>query len=298
MRMDLMMQIGGTIGLVLVWFRLVAVRRHIVITTLRAAWIWMLCASLLWSITWIIAIVFPMISNGLAEQMWYASTVLMLCPFIAVLGARRPVSRVWAVFVILPLLIVLEWPALVAQGNISDLNPIVFEAPAIVAFVVVAVMGLGNYIATRYAISAVLMATALLLVVAPLSPSVPSLFPDRFHSRMWATIALSAAAVAAHGLSRRKVPTDSSIDRVWIDFRNWYGIVWAKRIQDRINQTAEKENWPCRLQTYGFVPIANSELPQHESQSQVQIEHTIRWLLRRFVDSDWIDARLNSDNSE
>jgi len=294
--MNLLLQISGTIGLALAWIILAAARRHLSQTTLTTAWYWMLLALLLWSVGWTATIIVPVLPIAMADQLWYATAVSMLCPFIAVLGARRPVSRVWTWFVIMPLLIVLEWPAIVMHGDVSDSNSLSLEGPAILGFAVVAIMGLGNYVGTRYAIPVLLAATALVLLVAPFSTAAPNLFSNRFHSRIWATLALVAAVLIARRLSRRGAVTQPPFDMLWNDFRSWFGIVWAKRIQDRVNETAEKENWPHRLQPFGFVATEDSSSSIPDSQTHERIEQTMRWLLRRFADPEWIDARLTSDD--
>jgi hypothetical protein len=88
-------------------------------------------------------------------------------------------------------------------------------------------------------------------------------------------------------------------DRLWSDFRDFFGIVWARRILDRVNFTAGEQNWPLRLHLDGFAPFdskagRSGAVPSHEvsaAESQ-KIEHALRWLLRRFVDPQWIDERL------
>ena len=103
-------------------------------------------------------------------------------------------------------------------------------------------------------------------------------------------------------------------DRLWFDFFDTFGIVWGRRIQDRVNFIASKENWPSRLELDGFVwsdesePVipgvgiesANLQNLQQDTQHQdtnvtrieSRVEYTFRWLLRRFVDPAWIDERL------
>ncbi len=98
------------------------------------------------------------------------------------------------------------------------------------------------------------------------------------------------------------------IDQLWLDFFDTFGVVWGRRIQDRVNFIAEKECWPTRLELQGFVWTDTSEEPSFQALTdevgaitdpacavtEARIEHTFRWLLRRFVDPPWIDERLGS----
>jgi hypothetical protein len=88
-------------------------------------------------------------------------------------------------------------------------------------------------------------------------------------------------------------PTDnlSGADRLWRDFQEAFGIVWAKRLLDRINHTARQENWSARLEAQGFLWNENPT-PEERAYTQSRIDHTLRWHLRRFVDPSWIEERL------
>ena len=44
----------------------------------------------------------PSAESRWSDQMWYLACVLSLTPFAAALGAKRPGTRIWSVFVILP----------------------------------------------------------------------------------------------------------------------------------------------------------------------------------------------------
>jgi hypothetical protein len=46
------------------------------------------------------------------------------------------------------------------------------------------------------------------------------------------------------------------------------------------------------LELHGFVPIADSPTAEELLRTDERIEHSFRWLLKRFVDPEWIDLRL------
>jgi hypothetical protein len=47
-----------------------------------------------------------------------------------------------------------------------------------------------------------------------------------------------------------------------------------------------------QLELHGFVPLAESPSAEELLRTEERIEHTFRWLLKRFVDPEWINTRL------
>src|SRR4051812_11158852 len=82
---------------------------------------WAGFAVAFWTATWLATQGVSRLPEGWADQLWLASAVLMLAAPIAVLGARRPGSRIWSAFVVLPLTIVLFLPAATAWNR--DFTP-------------------------------------------------------------------------------------------------------------------------------------------------------------------------------
>jgi hypothetical protein len=269
-------------------------RRAVASTTLMAAWRYVSVAALFWAVVSVATLLWPKVDPAIADQLWYIVAVLMLCPLVSVLGARRPVTRVWNWFVIIPLVLVLTFPMVATWSHGVPSERLQLETPAVLGYTLVLVMGVGNYFGTRFTVASLLLAASLLMLVIPFWQS-PSQAPSRDSLRVWATAVLGAAALTAIWQGRSSHPVGNSFDRLWIDFRDYFGIVWAKRIQDRINQTAHSENWPVRLEMHGLQPIdpaAQSSLVNDAS----RVERAFRWLFRRFAEPDWIDERLNSSN--
>jgi hypothetical protein len=232
-----------------------------------------------------------LIPDGTGDQLWLASAALLATPFIAVLGARRPGSRVWSVFIVAPLAIVLDLPAATAWNRDLHPAPLHLEVPMLAGYALVLLMGAGNYLGTRFFIPAVLAALAGLAIPASMS-SLHGL-PDAAFARAGATLLLATAVWIAALLIRRAPSRQvTGVDRLWGDFRDRYGIVWARRVLDRVNEAAVRENWPVRLHLEGFLPV-DPTAPRPLTPDETQhIEHTLRWLLRRFVDPQWIDERI------
>jgi hypothetical protein len=289
-------RIAQTLALLTAACILFRVREAVWQTSLKNAWRGMSAGILAWTIVWLFDAVLSSPAPATADVLWYCVAVLLLCPPIFVLGARRPVARVWGWFVVLPLVLVFAGPAVVAWTAGRGFPVLELELPVTIAYALVTFMGAGNYVGTRYTLAAVCYAVSLLLLAASVSEITPAWLPSDQACRGWATILVGAAFGEAWRTSRRRPALNSRFDRVWRDFRNWFGIVWARRVQVRVNEAAASQNWPVHLELHGFAARAGSEKAALTTeQAAPQIEHTLRWLLRRFVDDDWIGRRLAGD---
>lgn len=262
-------------------------------TSLRPAAAWALAATagvtLLWTIDAHAGLV-PARWTGIA---WYALAVLLVCPPIAVLGARRPGVAAWNWFVLLPLIAVLGWPALAALGLARARQDFSVEAPVVAGFALVLLMGCGNYLGTRFWLAGLLSASAALLLILPLAAG--SHWPVDARTSHMAAIWCLAAAAGAVVRGRHHSTATSGPDRVWHDFRHQFGLVWAQRVQEQINQRAVREGWPVRLHRQGFVPAPGAACSTADL-SSAPIEQSLRWHLRRFVDESWLDERFGHTN--
>lgn len=266
-------------------------RRSIRGTGLELAWKWSLAASLSVLATWLATGVLGLLNAPWNDMAWYCVAVLLLCPLIAVLGARRPGVAVWNWFVVLPLLAVLGWPVAAAASYGGNPGSLILDSPHLLGIVLVLVMGCGNYLGTRFQASAVLLAATVILLTLPLA-SVAHWPLTTAHARLIAVWCTGGSALLAWFAARCATAGPPGPDRVWRDFRDQFGIVWANRIQDRVNERAVQEAWPVRLERAGFAPPGSSTTAAPPQTSE-RVEHTLRWLLRRFVDDEWIDARLD-----
>lgn len=263
-------------------------------TTLYSSWLWCVSAFALWTISWASDYGLRVAASSLADHLWYASAVLALCPPIAVLGSRRPGTRVWTWFIQFPLLLVLGWPVISLWLQGSEVRGLQLETPQLAAFLLVLIMGAGNYCGTRFTLPILSYATACGILVASSSDSCPAWLTDRWWARLWATGLLVLAILLASRSSDRGSQATDRFNRLWLDFFNTFGVVWGRRIQDRVNFIAEKEQWPARLELHGFVWADSSTDSPDRAATEARIEHTFRWLLRRFVDPSWIDERIGA----
>ena len=268
-------------------------------TTLSSAWKWSVGAACCWAFAWFSDCCCNLFSPAAADHVWYACAVIGLCPPMAVLGSRRPGTRVWTWFILLPMLMAMSWPLLALRLQGTELRGLHLETPQLIAFTLVLVMGVGNYCGTKYTVSALIYGAATLALVVGCSLFEKRLPAERAVIRECSTLAVALAVC----LLARAAP-----------------IVWGRRIQDRVNHVAREQGWPVRLELEGFVrtdrlashdlatstETADADLRRQTSAGtdseidlvDARIEHTLRWLLRRFVEPAWIDARLEPKTSD
>lgn len=269
------------------------VRTQVRTTTLKSAWRWGAAAWFVWMAASAASALGPSMTNGLRDQVWYAAAVLLLCPPISILGARRPGSQWWSGFIVAPLLCVMGWPAGDAWRSGVPVDSLVVDAPVVIGYAFVLVMGLGNYFGTGFTFPAVLVAVSGLLNMSCFLADRPGWLPSPDRNRMLACGGLIVATCWAAFVTRRHLDSRAPLERVWFDFRDTFGIVWARRVQERFNETAHHHGWPAHLSPFGFVtetgqPVDWSRL---DANTVTAMQIWVRWLLRRFVDPEWIDRR-------
>jgi hypothetical protein len=260
-------------------------RRKLLGTTLLAPWAW--------SVVALLAVAGAEIAVGLSDSLplnWrmglrYAVAMATFTPTMALLGAKRPQDRGWQ-FIVLSLWAILALPSFewLLFGEIQELHP------ARLGFLLILVgVGAFNGIATRRWLSNLLYAAGQGALIAPfLSSSVAGL-PSAL-----APVLGLALMVASLALPMRVRAADSDatgLDRVWLDFRDAYGLVWSLRVAERMNTSAAMYAWPVQLGWRGFRDRASGSsgvvVP-------AAVADSLRTLLRRFVSADWIDARISA----
>ncbi len=265
-------------------------------TTLTTTANWGIFTAAVWAAAGVLsAFVFPRHSE-IQDQLWYWTAVVSVIPPIAVLGAKRPGSEAWNFFVLVPLVFVLGWPALTVWTSDGP-DALRVETPVLIGFVLVLVMGCGNYIATQLALPALLYALGVVLVLAPCSTVSAGLGISFETFRISGTISMLLATLWSGLILTHRPAATWGPDRVWNDFRETFGIVWTKRALDRINiEFASREQWPAQLGPDG---LEWSSPPTEEQRQQVEarLTYALHWLLRRFVDPEWIDRRLTGPAS-
>lgn len=259
-------------------------------TTLTIAWGWSLAAAVVGLAVWLETACDGPLPLRERQAAWAAAIILACCPGIVVLGARQPTAQVWTVFIILPLTVVLAWP-LMAQW-IRGAERLQLQWASWAGFGLVLLMGLGNYVGTAQTGAALLLGAGLSSLLRAFGDQVPfSTLAELQRMGVGMTACGTIWLVRQFQSSTRA----GGLDGVWSAFRNLYGTVWTRRLMDRINHTGQLENWTAQLQWDG---IHWDQQPTADDRTRRQMEHTFRWILKRFVDPEWLDGRLRTESGE
>jgi hypothetical protein len=267
-------------------------------TTLVAPWRWTLLALAALSIGQIAVACLLPTDAGWASHVRYLSAIVMLCPAMAVLGAKRPQDRAWQL-IVLALLVILALPSVESllhrPGAMLQIH-----AARHWFLAVLIIVGLVNGLATRHGIaSATVAASQALLLFDHL--------PWPFDAGLQGYVSPSLQGLAGMGLwvaglallgcdVPRRGHVANSFDRLWLDFRDLFGAVWALRVAERINAASHMYGWGVRVNWRGL----QAGRPAHaDGKLTPEVEEALLKmlpaLLRRFVSAEWIATRMSKD---
>ena len=256
-------------------------------TTLMAVWAWSLVSlASIAALEIMIAIAGARPAVDWVASVRLATATSTFCPLVARLGAKRPQDRAWQ------LVVAALWPILSLPsldwwlfGGVQEIHP------AQLAFYAILIgTGVINAIATRAWLASLLYAAGQLVLLSPYFPPTQGKLGETS-----AALAGLALIVAAQALTSVEFPAARAnatrLDRVWLDFRDAFGAVWALRVMERMNAQAVMYGWPVSLSWSGFC---DREKASPASDVPRPIEDSLRTLLRRFVSADWIDQRIDA----
>lgn len=273
--------------------------------TLRSAWIWSVLAWCILSVVLTLRWTQPHGNSAAATALSFLAACLLLAPLTAALGARRPGCRAWPWFVVLPMLLVLQWPIVWQVWQTRGRGPIEIGVPAIGGFITVLLMGFGNYFGTGNTLAAILIAVASILLMLPATG--------------WDAIPIDAAIVAPMLLAgaleliyRRNrylgqlpaLSREQAAQKLWLMFRDQFGVLWARRVIDRMAVFERRERWATELSLDGFTHAStgrdlanpvNGGPPLVTDVSDFELKRPLEvlcWLLRRFADAKWLQQQL------
>jgi hypothetical protein len=291
---------AAAVGLVGLAVLLVA-RKHVAGTTLHAAW-WWLVAGTLGLMGAELAALATTGGEGAAglAALRYAAATATICAPAAVLGGKRPQHGIWQ-FVVLSLWVVAALPAAVAWIQPPPSRDWAVS-PAWQWLIAAAIlMGVANYLGTRFALPAILYGAAQAIL---LCRHLPLAGIDGGNAAPLAGMALLVAAIAwaAWGGWPLRSRAAAGEHRLWLDFRDAFGVSWSLRVAERVNATAASEGWKTRLGWNGFLAVGDDERPSAEESSAAAAEEAppphraaatklLRTLLLRFVSPEWIAVR-------
>jgi hypothetical protein len=279
------------------WLGVIQLSRSVRRTSLTVATAWAIWFQVTLTVATIATLAKSRVPPGILDQLWYLTAVSALTPFVAVLGARRGRLLEWSLFIVLPLIVVLEWPALAQWRPCWNGQRLELEGPALIAYFLAWTMSLGSYlIMTRFTPAVTCWAYAWMAAIMSLNNSLTDAFaalsPIRPGNHSYLAIAMQILFWLALNWAANVRSRYDGWDRVWQDFRGWFGVLWATRIMARINEVAQREQWPWRLTHGGWEPTSSEQPQRRPPIDDPRIDHTVRWLLKPFVDPEWIDARL------
>jgi hypothetical protein len=219
----------------------------------------------------------------------YLSALATLAALISVLNARKPGHGVWA-FLVALLVLVMLIPWLEAGGigrETGRWSRLTLESPWNLFYLLLVVMGVANYLPTRFGLAAACVGVALSFVYLGLRW--PDL-PRSLRAVVWSAgpLALALGLWVADAASRRPASGRPGLERLWLWFRDGWGVVWALRVEERFNREAALLGWPIRLGWFGLVDTGSDA----ETPSSDMLEHaerTLKGLLKRFADPSRLD---------
>ncbi len=266
--------------------------RHARGTALGTAAVWGILAAGLGAIAEGLAISEPLAGGRpVSGHVTYLCALTALAGLISVLNARTPGGGAWAVLMsLLVVVFLIPWLEGAGLGRAPNgLGRLRLDHPWTIFFGLLVVAGVTNYLPTRYGPAAALLGLGFGLEYLGLTATGRS---PANRAALWAAVpwTLSAAAATADLRSRAAVPAASRLEAVWLWFRDHWGVVWALRVMERFNRTAEAVGWPVRIAWHGVVAVGGgTALAVPEA-----AEATLIGLLRRFASPDRIDRAVGN----
>lgn len=227
-----------------------------------------------------------------APSLRYLAAATTLAPVVALLGGKRPQNRAWQ-FIVAALLIVLAMPVLHGAGRTD-----VPEPHALMRWLMAAILlvGVCNYLPTRFAAAALLVGAAQVVLLARHLPLPAFLRLDAAPLSIALWLAMSAV-IAATVVSRLSWPRGvGDADRAWAVFRHCYGAAWSVRVAERFHVAMRRADCPIRLNKKGFTDADGAAFDDRSwaalpEEQRRRAERTLRALLLRFVSESWIVRR-------
>ena len=278
-----------------VWLA-VRIRSMVSVWTACQAWNWMIAALLAVLLHAVLSWPLLQVSGAVTSTAAYFATTMLLTPLVTLLGARRPGIAAWHWFVVLPMVIVLQWPAISQLLGSHGRAPIELSAPATVGVVVVLVMSAGTLLGTSSTGVALVYSSGILILLTSATGHKSAQFPVTAFASI---LILAATWIACRNLDhlvnqlRSATTAAQRTQAVGELFSSLYGLAWTRRVQDRINQFAPREQWTVQLTATGFKRLDGGTPTDDELQRPLE---ALIWVLSRFTDEGWLRRVLYPEN--
>ena len=260
--------------------------------TVKHSWRWALVAALSLLVSVAMSGLLFAISPAVSSLLQLLSVTLMLTPAVSTLGARNPGVSAWQIFVVVPLIIVLLWPGLSDLISSRGQEPLRLGVPAFSGLCLVLLMSMSTCVGTSLTFASLFFFSAVSLglfpamgwmdLISPWQSAIPFL--------LLIAIVLAARSIRIRVRAIETAGTRSElVDATWALFQDLYGLVWARRIQERVNQFASGEKWSVLLTHEGFRD-ENGRAPSDEELEKPR--DALKWVMSRFADDRWIAEKL------
>lgn len=232
-------------------------------------------------------------SNAVVHLRYLAATTTV-APLVALLGAKRPQDRAWQ-WIVLSLLVLLALPSLKAVAIDGGVPPAPHAAWRWLLTTIL-VAGFLNYAPTRNALAACFFMLGQFISLADYLPGFARGVAG--WDPIWGLAATVAAIWVAQIAASRKKPAAEPVDRLWLDFRDAFGALWALRAAERFNATSAQCGWRVWL-AWGGLRSSGEDRPSDQGalgdlapDVAQGVHQALKSLLWRFVSADWIAERL------
>jgi hypothetical protein len=262
-------------------------------TALRPSVVWAAVAIVLATLGQVAAFGEPASEGRPWMGHWtYLACLATLASLVSVLNARRPGAGAWAWLMGL-LVLVLLIPWLEGSGRTTLAHErLRLEMPWSLFFGLLVLVGVSNFLPTRFGLGAAVAGVGLVLELYALATGHGEHGPGRAHAWSLVVCALAAGPALAYVLAPRPAPahTDASarLERLWGWFRDRWGVVWGLRVLERFQREANLAGWSFRLTWTGVISNAgNAGVPPEELAAA---EAILRGLLHRFAEPWRLEA--------
>jgi hypothetical protein len=240
------------------------------------------------------------------EKWWLVAATSTFCPLIALLGAKRPQNRAWQ-------MIVLSFWGIIALPAIQSL--ILHPSEALDLhflwqsfFIVLILMGWLNYVSSAFGLVGFCVAlgqTFLFWHWLPFIGTYPFWWPELGVVFICLAVMFGAGVASARRRLLESAGVAAGWSRVWIDFHDWYGLLWSRRVMQRVeeqtNASIEWIDWYALRASAAQEPAGANEEHRNDDDAIAPVgswavaEPALRSMLRRFVSNEWIERRLNAN---
>mgnify|MGYP006969345720 FL=1 len=247
-----------------------------------------LVAPLVWSgISLVLLLVadgtlaFNALRPGTEQAVRYLTAITVFCPFVSLLGSRRPHAQAWN-FVVLSFFGIMALPALelvfVGRARYLDIH----DARGWFLWLLV-VLSTVNYLPTRHGFAGMLLVAGQFCLLGEYLPLVGD---GWLHGVRAGGVPFLCGAVLAVRLRQPRPRSDSNLTDAWLYFRDTYGSLWALRIGEQFNAAARLNHWPVTVRWSGVQCAGDI------AAVQATVSQALRNLLRRFLSPEWVQEVL------